>query len=492
LYPGAYNFVQYNRIYGAGIFSDPYGQEWIAVAVASGVWFTRDGEAPRFIPMTTNIDYEIEFVQAFDLLFMYRGPDLAPLIWGGDWSIYWEVFPPPGSGLKTTPNAYTAEFVANRLVVPYGKDHVAVSQIGEYTNYDWIFDDFQINTGQSDSLIRVFPWIKNTILMFKSHSIFAVSNVVGDLTSTTLDQISGNIGLVGRHAVVQVGNDVFFMDTSGVYQIQQIFENSPQVQALPISDSIKPVFDSINWNASAGIFAQTRRERVYFAVPLKNATRNNALLVYNLMNQAWESIDTFTDPDFRIDGLAKATYNTERRLFAVDKYKGLIILLEQGKTDIMGIDVNHEWQVQTEIMTRGYLGPGMRSNFRRVQIDTATWNASFSVDAFVDGTNAKALAEDVTYDRTKYEVWGKPDWNPVNLNDDHANAYREDYSVMLPLRIGYYGAQVERQQERSNRFPVNMFGRYCQLRITNTQGYIGFRTIAFEGFEDQRAERSQV
>ncbi len=25
LYPGSYNFVQYNTIYGAGIFTDPYG-----------------------------------------------------------------------------------------------------------------------------------------------------------------------------------------------------------------------------------------------------------------------------------------------------------------------------------------------------------------------------------------------------------------------------------------------------------------------------------
>ena len=165
------------------------------------------------------------------------------------------------------------------------------------------------------------------------------------------------------------------MDSGGVYQIQQIFENSPQVQALPISDSIKPVIDSINWNASEGIYAQTRRERVYFAVPMKNSTRNNAILVYNLMTQAWESIDTFADPDFRIDGLAKAQYNTERRLFAIDRIKGLIILLDQGKTDIMGANSTHEWQVQAEITTRGYIGPGMRTNFRRVEIDTSVWNA---------------------------------------------------------------------------------------------------------------------
>jgi len=610
LYPGAYNFVQYNQIYGVGLFSDPNGQEWICVAVASGVWFTRDGEAPKFIPMSTTINYPIEFVQAFEKLFMFRGPDLPPLLWAGDWAVYWQALPTstqvtkvtgqwnwrivasPTNGQVTTdtfnwsstvtyvdiskitvagtnvttllsavvvgnfirfeqasnltnwvlfkinfsgidqgtyvrfsvswssdsgtalspasntvlnvtfvdidtsrkpiPNAYTAEFVANRLIVPYGKDRVAVSDIGDYVRYDLLANDFQINTGQADSLIRVFPWIKNTILMFKEHSIFAVSNVVGDLSATTLNQISNNIGLCGRHAVVQVGNDIFFMDTGGVRMISQIFENSPQVQALPISDNIKPIIDSINWNAGDSIYAQSRRERIYFSVPLKNATRPNTLIVFNLVSQSWESIDTFADPDFRADALAKAQYNTERRVFAIDELKGLIILLEQGKTDIMGVSTAHEWQVHAEVMSRGYQGQGPRTNFRRVEIDTASWNPNFSVDAFVDGTNAKSLVLDVAADRTKYEIWGRKPWNVQNLNDDHATDYRQDYSVMLPLRIGHNGVQIERQQERSNRFQVGMYGRYCQLRISNDSGYLGLRAIVFEGMEDQRAERSQL
>lgn len=492
IYPGSFNYVQYNRMFGDGLYSDPNGLEWIVVAVSSGVWFTRDGEAPRFIPMATQINYPIEFVQAFDKLFMFRGPDLSPLLWNGDWSIYWQTFPPPTGSRQTIPNADTAEFVANRLLVPYGKDRVGVSDIGDYVEYDWILNDFQVNTGQADSLVRIFPWIKNIVIMFKEHSIFSVSNVVGDLTQTSLDQISNNLGLVGRKAVVQCGNDIFFMDYSGVYQISQIFENSPQVQALPISDAIKPVIDAINWNAASLIRANVRRERLYFAIPLKNAIRNNALIVYNLIAQSWESIDTFDDPDFRIDDLIKANYNNERRLFALDRARGLIILLEQGKTDILGNSTAFEYQVKMDVLTRGYLGAGQRSNFARLEIDTATWNANFSVESFVDGTNAKLLAAQVTGSRTKYQVWGKKPWLTLNTNDDHANAYREDYSVMLPLMLGEHGVQLEREQEKTNRFKVKQFGRYCQLRIKNKTGFLGLRTIVFEGFEDQRQERSQI
>ena len=260
LCPGSYNYVQYNRIWGGGLFSDPNGEEWLAIAVSGGVWFTRDGEQPNFVPLINEkIDYDVELVQAFDKFFMYRGEAHPPLVWSGDWSVFWEPFPPPTGGRETTPNADTAEFYGNRLFVPYARDHVAVSDIADYTEYDWILDNFQVNTGQADRLIRIFPWFKNTLIIFKSHSIFPITNVYGDLSQTVLDQMSTNIGLVGRKALVAVGNDIYFMDYSGVYGISQVFENSPQVQALPVSDSIKPIIDSINWNAAAGIRANARR-----------------------------------------------------------------------------------------------------------------------------------------------------------------------------------------------------------------------------------------
>src|SRR5215469_12531234 len=276
LMPGSFNYVNYNRIFGVELFSNPDGLEWLAVAVKSGVWFVRDGETPRFVPLADSLDYPVNFVQAFDKFILFRGADYSPLEWGGDWSIYWQAFPPPTSGRSTIPNADTGELYANRLIVPYGKDRIAVSDIGDYTMYDLFLNDFQINFGESDSLVRVFPWIKQTLLMFKNHSIYMVSNVYGDLTSTSMDVVSTDRGLVGMKAVVSVGNEVYFMDFTGVYQISQIFENSPQVQALPISDPIKPIINEINWNAAAGIRANARRERLYFAIPLKNAIRNNA------------------------------------------------------------------------------------------------------------------------------------------------------------------------------------------------------------------------
>jgi hypothetical protein len=610
LCPGGLNYAKYGQIYGVGIFSDPNGEEWLVLAVSSGVWFAKDNEAPRFVPMATLINYTVEFSQSFNNLYMWRGPTMTPLKWEGDWSVFWQELTDPGaydtytwnwnwittagpangqvatntndwsssvttldiaktnsgntdvsaqllgfkvgdtirfqnasdptvwvqwlintvgtdqgtfirfavgpntaSGTtpanntalsvsfmttstadatrKAMPNAITAETFSNRMLVPHDRDGLAISDIGN-DDYQWAVNDFRINQGEADTLVRVFPWVIDMVLCFKQHSIFQMANVTGDLSTTTLQKLPGTRGLVGLKALTAVSGDIYFLDYSGVYQITQVFEGSPQSGALPVSDNIKPLIDSINWTAAAGIRAENRRERVYFAVPLQNAVRNNVLLVYNTVSASWESIDTFGDPDFRIDDLVKTNYIGDRRLYAIDRQKGIVLLLEQGKTDLMGNTTDFEYQIDFGVLTRGYAGVGPRNDFPRVGIGVSTWNPSFSVEAYVDGSNAKTLVSDRTKNRVKYDLFGKPNWNQENLNDDHASARRKDYSVGLPLMLGYNGVQIERQQESTERFSVDMFGHYCQLRIENSVGAIGIRSIVLEDYEDQREPRTQV
>jgi hypothetical protein len=496
--PGAFNYISYGQIYGVGIYSDPNGLEYLAIAVNAGVWFTYDGGQAEMVPMADAINYPVEFSQAFNNFYMWRGPNMTPLVWGGDFSVYWQELPGPGvdTTRKVMPNAYTAETFANRILTPHDRDGMAISDI-ESDLYLWVQNDFRVNAGEADTLVRIFPWVQTTVMLFKQHCIFQMANVTGDLSQSTLQKLPGTLGLCGLKAVVAVSGDIFFMDWSGVYKISQVFEGSPQASALPVSDDIKPIIDSINWTNAAGIRAEARRERVYFAVPLQNATRNNALLVYNLVTTAWESVDTFGDPNFRIDDLIKTNYIGERRLFAIDRAQGLVLVLEQGRSDLMGATTAFEHQIQFAVLTRGYRGVGPRNNFPRVGIDLASWNPQFSVEAFVDGSNAKTLVSNRTKDRTKYETFGAPNWDPTNRADDHATARRKDYSVgfQTPVNgfmLGNNGIQLERPQESTERFDVGMFGRYCQFRFENNAGTIGIRSVILEGFEDQREPRTQV
>ena len=63
---------------------------------------------------------------------------------------------------------------------------------------------------------------------------------------------------------------------------------------------------------------------------------------------------------------------------------------------------------------------------------------------------------------------------------------------MLPLRIGYNGVQIERQQETVESVAGQHVRPLLSASHSNEQGYLGLRTIAFEGYEDQRQERSQL
>jgi hypothetical protein len=490
--PGALNVINYNQIYGVGLFSNPNGLEWLAIATVNGVWFARDGEYPRFVPLPANVTAPVEFSQCFDVFFIWRGPDLIPLLWHGDWAVYWEAFPPPTGGRITVPNAYTAENAANRMLVPYGRDRIAVSDIASYTMYDWTIDDFQINAGEADDLVRVFPWQQETVLCFKRHAIFRVTGVSGDLSGATLQKLPGTVGLVGRHAVCDVSGNVYFMSHSGVFRISQVFQDTPEPDDVPITDAIKPVMDQINWNAASLICCGYRRDRVFFAIPLKNAVRNNCLIVYNITTQCWESIDTFGDPDFRIDDIVKMDFNGERRLYMVDRAKGLIVLMEQGKTDIFGDSHTYEYDIDTSVMLRGYAGPGGRNQFKGMEMAYAAWNPSVTITAYADGGSGKALVTDKGKDRTKYTTFAKPLWNPLNSNDDHASPRRQDYSVQLPLMLGHNGVQIERRQESSERFPVNLMARYVQFKVENATGYINIRRVTIDSFEDQREPRAHT
>jgi hypothetical protein len=490
--PGSLNAVQYNQIYGVGLFSNPNGLEWLAVATLSGVWFARDGEYPRFVPLPENLAAPVEFSQCFDTFFIWRGPSLTPLLWKGDWSVYWESFPPPTGGRTTVPNAYTAENAANRMLVPYGKDRIAVSDIADYTEYDWTIDDFQINQGESDDLVRIFPWQQGTVICFKRHSVYRVTGVTGDLTGAVLEKLPGSIGLVGRHAVCDVSGDIYFMSHSGVFTISQVFQNTPQPSDLPITDSIKPIIDSINWNASSLICCGYRRDRVYFAVPLKNSVRNNCLLVYNIATACWESIDTFGDLDLCCDDIIKMDWNGERRLYMVDRVKGLIILMEQGKTDIFGASHDFEYDIDMSVMLRGYQGRGARNQYKGMEMVYGSWNPSITISAYCDGGDKKVLVADKVRDRTKYKTFAKPRWNPLNSNDDHREPRRQDYSVQLPFMLGNNGVQIERKQECSERFPVNLMSRYIQFKLENKTGYINIQTVSIDSYEDQREPRSHT
>jgi len=79
---GSLTIGSFGTPYGAGVFRDPDGVEWQIVAAGGSVWRTRPGNMAVVIPLPAGVQVvsTCRFVQAFDMLFCFRGRYLAPLV----------------------------------------------------------------------------------------------------------------------------------------------------------------------------------------------------------------------------------------------------------------------------------------------------------------------------------------------------------------------------------------------------------------------------
>lgn len=352
------NSLQFGKVLGQGIWNDPFGADWILIA------FTLDDSSVQIfamrpgnravqiktpeqltVPETKWQDVETEdafwFTQAFDRSILSRGPDLPHLVM----SSIDEGFvaaPDPESteiGIVGIPNANNTLFFGNRLLIPhkatgaYKSDHVAVSDILDYTSYQPTTASFKINQGDSDNIVRLVKFNDTTVIVFKDTSIYAVSNLIGDWSqNAVLDQLTTEYGLVGARSVANVaGEDVWFLSQRGVVSLRQTELNKVQGVTLPQSSHIQPLIDRIDMNvARETACAAYWRDRYYLSVPLDGGQRNNAVLVYDFLNQAWSGVDD-GDAIF-IKYLFVADFGGAEHLFYVD-YDGSIGLYEYGEME---------------------------------------------------------------------------------------------------------------------------------------------------------------
>lgn len=352
---GSYLLTRFNKVYGYGVWNDPNGNDWIFVAasindVSVKIYKVRQGNAvtevpvsvPLAIPTSTFQDDNTEdvywFTQAFNTCILSRGSDDKHLVLSDITEGFVEAPDAIVDGLDNIPNAKSTLFFQNRLLVPhtpsagYKADHVAVSDILDYTSYDPVYASFKINQGDSDEIERLFKFNDTTVVVFKSTSIYAVSNLQGDWsTNAVLDQITTEYGIVGSRSVANTGDDLWFLSQRGVVSLRQTELNKLQGVNQPQSAAIQPVIDRIDFKtAKETACAAYWRDRYYLSVPLDGGQQNNAVLVYDFLNKAWSGYD---DGDaIKIKYLFVSDFSGSEHLYYID-YDGTLGLYEWGETE---------------------------------------------------------------------------------------------------------------------------------------------------------------
>jgi hypothetical protein len=264
----------------------------------------------------------------------------CPLVWDGITSGFVRV-PTGTSPLGPTysrmvsPTNGIAAYYNNQVVLCNGRDTILVSDVLDPDTYDPMLKGFRTNTGSNDYLVALHPYADRQIIAFLRKSIYlgtlilASDGVSVDTANSSLQLLTTEVGCSARMTVATAGNYIYFLADQGVYRLDNSqIDLALRGNTLPLSEPIADVMATINQAAVGTANAVYFGNRYYLAVPTGTATTPNTLLIYNQLNEAWESVDTNLPA---LDRLVVSDYGTTRRLFAASN-SGAVFLLEENDT----------------------------------------------------------------------------------------------------------------------------------------------------------------
>lgn len=268
-------------------------------------------------------------------------------------------------------------------------DEIVASDILDSDTYDKIQSQYRISGGTADSLVGVEPFAEDNLLVFMRHSIHLIKGISGSLLDTSVNLITKEVGCVARKSIIQIGNQVLFLSDNGVYAAAFGDLYNLRGAGLPLSEPINSIISRINRNYAQNSVAAYYNNRYYIAVPLDGSTKNNTLLVYNLLNQGWESVDTIDQYAWSIDYLHVSDTGGFSKLYVVGSSGSIhIIDARQDGFDRLalyaGVDAT-TYPVSSYVKTRQYtMGTLERKKYRsyELQIESSTSEASNATISF--------------------------------------------------------------------------------------------------------------
>lgn len=323
---------------------------------------------------------------------------------------------PLGVTYSRLPATSTATFLNNQLIVARNRDEVLISDVFDAETYDPVSKSFRANAGSNDYIVALHPYAEGQVLVFCRKSIWLATAAIGadgvsiNPANSSLQLLTDEIGCSARRSIATAGVFVFFLSDNGVYRLDNQFDLKLRGSTQTLSDPIADLVGGINAPAahlSNGIYFGNR---YYLALPL-GSTQPNSLFAFNMLNQQWETRDTY---GFPIDRLLVSDYGTQRRLFAATNTGKLFLLDEQesgaddtqsglGTTGVSGL-----------LLTRRYGFDGL--NTKRLLRSKAS---------VVLNAGAACTLDAVTTDYDK-------DFQIASLTNTSGNT--EDFTIKAPLR----------------------------------------------------------
>jgi hypothetical protein len=323
-----------------------------------------------------------------------------------------------GLGFSHMPSPPFATYHQRRLVMPYRfevddtvdsftsrgiLDEVIASDILDTDTYDRIYAQYRFNAGTADYIVGLHSFAEDSLLVFNRNSIHLVQNTI-NLEAASTRLLTNEVGCVARKSIKQVGNQVIFLSDNGVYGTQFLDEYNLRGTETTLSEPINETIKRINkeaWEQSVAVYFDNR---YYIAVPLDGATENNAILVYNFLNQQWESVDTVADDNYYSTNLLVLGDGNNRGVYAINDVGGVHRLdnridgVDRVITQIGGSQLQPN--IDASITTRQYtLGSMERKKWKEYElhIQSSDDNTSdLSIHAETENPDAIASLGDLS------------------------------------------------------------------------------------------------
>jgi len=208
------------------------------------------------------------------------------------------------------------------------RDEIVASDIMDFDTVDVIGNQFRPSAGQSDYLVQLTPFTKDSLVVFNRKSIHLMSGISGSLADVSTNVVTTEIGCSARKSVVQVANQIMFLSDQGIYSVEFLDAYNLRGTGTPISETIQPFIERINQDyvhLSCGVYFDNK---YWIALPLNSesgalASKLNTIIVYSFLNGGFESIDTVNSTEFAIRELIVGKEGSQNALYLTTEEGGV-------------------------------------------------------------------------------------------------------------------------------------------------------------------------
>jgi len=201
-------------------------------------------------------------------------------------------------------------------------DEALFSDILDADTYDRVYGQFRFNAGAADFIVGFHSFSDDKLVVFNRNSIHIVDNSL-DLGSSNSQLVTSEVGCAARKSIQQIGNKMIFLSDNGVYALDFMDLYNLRGQDIPLSAPIEGTIQRINKAHIDKAVSVYFDNRYYIAVPLDGSLTNNALLIYNFINQKWESIDSINNNDWEYTHLEVGGSGSERGVYCMNRNGGV-------------------------------------------------------------------------------------------------------------------------------------------------------------------------